>query len=362
MANIIAIDDNPSVLDTVVNILEAKGYSVRGVLDGRCGVQTVREHLPDLVICDIKMPGLTGYDVLRELRLDPSTAPIPIIFLTAQGDRDDMRMGMELGADDYITKPFSARELLAAVNIQLEKQKTIASRYESTLHMLRKNIAYALPHELRTPLSGILGFAGMLEIDADRLMPDDIRHIAQRIVKAGQRLHRVLENYLVYAQIEIMATDEEQLLALRNHITTSVGQLICDLASTKAAEAKRFSDLQVNADDVALQISEDDLRKILNELIDNAFKFSSSGTPIQVSGVKDDNYYTITIRDQGRGMTQEQLGQIGPYMQFERMMHEQQGLGLGLTIAKRLSELHGAEMTISSQPNCGVEIRIAFAI
>jgi two-component system sensor histidine kinase/response regulator len=362
MANIVAIDDNPSVLDTIVNILEAVGYSAKGVLNGGIGAQIVRDRLPDLVICDIKMPGFSGYDVLRELRLDPATASIPIIFLTGQADRERMRVGMEMGADDYITKPFTARELLAAVNTQLEKQKAIATRYESTIRLLRKNIAYALPHELRTPLGGILGYAGVLELDAETLTPDELRQIGDRIVKAGKRLHRVLENYLVYAQIEIMASDPAEVAALRNHITGKVDLLITDRARAKAGEVNRASDLDLNVDRVALQISEHDLRKILNELLDNAFKFSQPGTPVQIKGVKEDRRYTVTIRDFGRGMTDDQIKLIGAYMQFGRMMHEQQGLGLGLIIAKRLIELHGAEMRISGNPNHGVEITIVFPI
>jgi two-component system sensor histidine kinase/response regulator len=362
MTHIVAIDDNPSVLDTVVNILEAVGYQAKGVLNGSVGVQLVRSRLPDLVIVDIVMPGFTGYDVLRELRLDPATATIPVIFLTAQAERNDLRKGMELGADDYITKPFSARELLAAVNTQLEKQKNIADRYESTLRLLRKNIAYALPHELRTPLGGILGFAGVLALDADTLQPEEIRQIGDKIVKSGERLHHVLENYLVYAQIEIMATDPDQIAALRNHITSQVDQLISEIAQTNAVEVKRSNDLQVNVDGVALQISENDLRKVLDELIDNAFKFSKAGTPVQISGVKEDRRYVVAIRDYGRGMTREQINHIGAYMQFERMMHEQQGLGLGLIIAKRLIELHGSEMAIRSKPNHGTEITLTFPI
>ena len=362
MANIIAIDDNPSVLDTVVNILEAVGYSARGVLNGGNGVQIVRDRLPDLVICDINMPGLSGYDVLSELRLDPTTATIPVIFLTAQTERDDMRAGMELGADDYITKPFSARELLAAVNTQLEKQQIIATRYESTLRLLRKNIAYALPHELRTPLGSILGYAGILEMDAEELEPDEVRMMGERIIKAGTRLHRVFENYLVYAQLEIMAADPAEIAALRNHITGKVDQVVSDFAHAKADQAKRPDDMQVRLDKVALQISENDLKKILDELLDNAFKFSKPGTPIRVWSERTERNYTIIIRDYGRGMTQEQMSNIGAYMQFERVMHEQQGLGLGLIIAKRLTELHSAEMTLNSKPNHGVEVKIVFSI
>ena len=97
-------------------------------------------------------------------------------------------------------------------------------------------------------------------------------------------------------------------------------------------------------------------------MFDNAFKFSPTGTPVQISSQRQDRQYMLSIRDYGRGMTKEQIAQIGAYMQFERMMHEQQGLGLGLAIAKRLVELHGATFEISSKPNHGTEIKLTFPI
>jgi signal transduction histidine kinase len=362
MPNVIAIDDNPSVLDTVVNILEAAGYEAKGVLSGQVGVQLVRDRPPDLVLCDIDMPQVSGYEVLRELRLDPTTSTIPIIFLTALTEHDDMRRGMELGADDYLTKPFTAKELLNAVGAQLKKQQAVAAKLEDTLKLLRKNIAYALPHELRTPLAGIIGYAGVLEADADSLPSDEVRIIAGRIVKAGYRLHRVLENYLVYAQLEIMATDPAQLEALRNHIVPNAGEVIAAQAKQTAEDANRLTDLDLQVENVALQISEGDLKKIIDELVGNGFKFSTSGSAVRLKTTRAANLYALHILDRGHGMSPEQIQNIGAYMQFERMMREQQGLGLGLTIAKRLVELHNGKFDIRSEPNRGTLVRLVFPV
>ena len=362
MPNVIAIDDNPSVLDTVVNILEAAGYEAKGVLSGQVGVQLVRDRPPDLVLCDIDMPQVSGYEVLRELRLDPTTSTIPIIFLTALTEHDDMRKGMELGADDYLTKPFTAKELLNAVSAQLKKQQAVAAKLEDTLKLLRKNIAYALPHELRTPLAGIIGYAGVLEADADSLPSDEVRTIAGRIVKSGYRLHRVLENYLVYAQLEIMATDPAQLEALRNHIVPNAGEVIAAQAKQTAEDANRLTDLDLQVENIALQISEGDLKKIIDELVGNGFKFSSSGSAVRVKTTRAANLYALHILDRGHGMAPEQIQNIGAYMQFERMMREQQGLGLGLTIAKRLVELHNGKFDIRSEPNRGTLVRLVFPV
>jgi two-component system sensor histidine kinase/response regulator len=360
MTSVVAIDDNPSVLSAVKIILETAGFEADTAHNGSAGIELVRSKLPDVVICDINMPGVNGHDVLRVLRHDPATAAIPVLFLTALSERDNVRSGMELGADDYITKPLSAKDIVGAVEAQIKKRTTLAAKYETTLRLLRKNIAYALPHELRTPLAGILGYAGILEMDSERLTPDEICQIADHITKSGKRLQRVLENYLVYAQLEILGADPLELEALRNHIVGNTAEIVTQQAAQKAEE--RSADLDLHVDNIALRISEGDLRKIVEELVDNAFKFSKPGSPVSIRTHRETDRFTLSIQDHGRGMTAEQIQNVGAYMQFGRMMHEQQGLGLGLVIARRLAELHEAKMQIQSEPDRGTRVSLTFPI
>jgi two-component system sensor histidine kinase/response regulator len=362
MTSVVAIDDNPSVLSAVKIILETAGFEAAIAYNGGAGIELVRNKLPDVVICDINMPNVSGHDVLRALRHDPATAAIPVLFLTALSDRDDVRSGMELGADDYITKPFSAKDIVGAVEAQIRKRTTLAAKYETTLRLLRKNIAYALPHELRTPLAGILGYAGILGMDCERLSPDDLSQIADHITKSGKRLQRVLENYLVYAQLEILGADPLELEALRNHIVGNTAEIVTQQAAQKAEEVQRTADLDLHVDNIALRISEGDLRKIVEELVDNAFKFSKPGSTVSIGTHRETDRFTLSIQDHGRGMTAEQIQNVGAYMQFGRMMHEQQGLGLGLVIARRLAELHGAKLQIQSEPDHGTRVNLTFPI
>ncbi len=362
MVSVVVVDDNLSVLKAVEVILQTAGFEVQIAHDGNEGLELIKSHIPDVVICDIEMPKLNGHQVLRALRHDPATADIPMIFLTAYSERSDVRTGMELGADDYITKPFSAKDITGAVEAQIKKRTVLATKYETTLRLLRKNIAYALPHELRTPLAGILGFAGVLEMDYENLKPAELYQIATHIIKSGQRLQRVLENYLVYAQLEILDADPLELEALRNHIVGNTQEIVTTQAQQKAAEIARASDLTLNVQNIALQISEGDLRKIIEELTDNAFKFSKPGTPVNIVSNREPNRYTVHIQDHGRGMTSEQIQSVGAYMQFGRMLHEQQGLGLGLVIARRLAELHNAKFQIQSVPDRGTQVSLTFPI
>jgi DNA-binding response OmpR family regulator len=125
MARILVIEDEDRLRENIAQILEFGDYEVAMANNGITGVELAREYLPDLIVCDIMMKQLDGFGVLQELRADPATAMIPFIFVTAKADRDSMRQGMELGADDYVTKPFTTTELLNAVNARLRRHNEI---------------------------------------------------------------------------------------------------------------------------------------------------------------------------------------------------------------------------------------------
>jgi CheY-like chemotaxis protein len=131
MKKILVIEDEKPVLTNIIEILESGGFNAIGAENGEVGVQLATQEIPDLIICDVMMPVLDGYGVLTKLRSQPLTEIIPFIFLTAKADKGDLRQGMNLGADDYISKPFRRKELLEAVNTRLEKQAAVMQKYMS---------------------------------------------------------------------------------------------------------------------------------------------------------------------------------------------------------------------------------------
>jgi two-component system, sensor histidine kinase and response regulator len=219
---------------------------------------------------------------------------------------------------------------------------------------------YALPHEVRTPLAVGYGYAGLLHSDAKHLAAEDVQQMAEQIMTSFKRLNRLLENFLVYAQIEVLASDAEQLEQLRNHITGHVGQVVEARAGAVADKYLRRDDLLLDIHDFAARIAENDLSKIVDELVDNAFKFSQSGSPVRVRVSRDAQDFCIEVSDRGHGMSDEQIELVGAYMQFDRALFEQQGLGLGLNIAKRLAELHRGFLAIQSKVGVGTVIRVTF--
>ncbi len=348
MSKILVIEDEDYVRNNVLELLEAEHFEVIGAENGLLGVGAAQEQIPDLIICDVMMPQMSGHEVLENLRKDPKTELIPFIFLTAKADKTDIRQAMEQGADDYLTKPFTRAELLAAVQTRLEKQGVIIKHSQQKLDSLRSGIAYALPHEMLTPLTSILGFSQTIILQYNSLKRPKILEMVERIHDSGERLHRVIQNFLLYAELELAATSPEKIKILRANQTNSVKRVITTIANQKAKQFMREADLTLATKDSSVSISEINFHKMVEELIDNAFKHSPTGTPVHINSAVKDGQLVLSITNQGRGMTTEQIANLGAYVQFERRVHEQQGSGLGLVIAIRLAELHGGKLTIES--------------
>jgi two-component system, sensor histidine kinase and response regulator len=359
MALILVIDDDIDLREDITQILEIEGFEVIEAENGVLGVQQAKDRLPDMIICDIMMAELNGYGVLMQVRCEPSTAAIPFIFVTARRERNDTRYGMSLGADDYLPKPFTGNELLATINAQLEKRATVIRLSEQKLDTLRHNITLALPHELRTPLAIITGYSELLMSAVSSMGGDEIADMACHINQSAHRLNRLFENYLLYTQLEILKSQPIHLEGLRKSRCHNPSMILKSHIVTRAQQIQRTADLHVDIHDTqAVVIEEESLKKVVDELIDNAFKFSIPGTPVDVATFIEGEHYVFSISNQGPGMTPEQVVGIGAYMQFERNLYEQQGTGLGLAIAKQLVALYGGALSIQSVAGQSLMVRV----
>jgi K+-sensing histidine kinase KdpD len=272
-----------------------------------------------------------------------------------------MREGMQLGADDYLTKPFTAEELISSVNTRLSRSDSIQDEAERRMTQLRESIVLALPHELRTPLNAVLGFSEIMMTDTRTLDEEKVLDMAEHINKAAMRLYRLVENYVIYANLQTMYTDEEHVAAMRRGRTQYPAIVVAQQAEEKARQYNREADLQLSIPQVytPLAIEGDNFSRVVTELLDNALKFSKAGTPVSVEITVDDGMMRIDIRDEGVGMTPEAIRNIGAYMQFQRSVLEQQGIGLGLVIAKRIVEIHNGLFDIQSQFGHYTQVTVA---
>lgn len=359
MSRILVIDDQSSLREMIRLALEHQGFEVIEAASSSEGLTQARDLHPDLILCDVNMDKAdAGYFTLSKLREDAATAVIPFILMTGYADAAGMRHGMDLGADDYLPKPFKVDELYATVNARLRKAQTVRVEAEKKLSLLRSQISLMLPHEMRTPLNGIISNAELLAESAAAFDPAMISEMSREICVSGQRLERLIENFLIYAQLEIVASDPQGIGRLRAARMTQPAEVVRAAAQAEAEKAGRKRDLLLDLTDAPLPMAEDYFKKITQELVQNALKYSDAGMPVRVRLQVEGGEVKFSVRDEGRGFSSEQLNRIGAYIQFERKMQDDQGFGLGLAIAKKLVELHGGELVIDSTPGIGSTVTV----
>src|SRR2546423_7442085 len=271
MKRILVIDDEEWLREMVHLALSQRGYEVIEAGNGATGIEVAQKQLPDLILCDVNMEKVDGYVTLSSLRNEPATAAIPFILMTGLADSAGMRHGMELGADDYLPKPFTIDALYAAVEARLKKAHTLRQEAEKKLADLRDNISLMLPHELRTPLNGILAYGEILAADAATLPAHEIAEMGQVIYTSSKRLERLIENFLIYAQLELMGSDMQKVLALRKKQSRESAALIERHARAQADLADRSNDLVLSVSNVSMPMADEYVAKIIDELVQNAF-------------------------------------------------------------------------------------------
>ena len=268
---------------------------------------------------------------------------------------------MEFGADDYLSKPFTPGELLQAIKTQLEKKSTFHKYTQTQLNNLRNNISRAIPHEMNTALNGIMGFSELL-MQEESLSPVGLE-MSQIIYKSAKQLHHLVKNYLLYVELELSASEQEQPEARRVKKSTNCTQgLVVDIAVQIANKFHRGEDLSIEVQNATLKISTDRLIKILEEIIDNAFKFSAPKTAVKIVGTREDSLFNLVVINYGRGMKPEHINHLGAFMQFERDIYEQQGSGLGLALTKRIVELCDGQLNIESIQDNHTTVRLSLPI
>ncbi len=351
---ILIIEDEAEIRETLQDLLELNGHTVTVAADGEEGIKRAQE-LPELILCDIGMPGLNGHQVITAVRELPQCRDIPFIFLTARADRMDQRQGMALGADDYITKPFTEHEIIEAINARISRLRPLRERVE---HLLTKQRGVAVAnwsHELLTPLNAVLGGLEMIEEEVDRIKPGELRELLALIRLGAERQRDLSQKLILYFELERLKAT-----SAASHPAYCLAAEVVPTGAAPAAQAEnRAADLTVRCEPADIPLVADHLITAVAELVGNACRFSLPGQPVAVTGTRQDQHYLITIVDQGPGMTAEQIATIGAFVQFGRDKREQQGLGLGLAIARSVAELAGGRMKLSPGPGGrGLEVTL----
>jgi YesN/AraC family two-component response regulator len=346
MAKIVIIEDETIVRENLKELLELFEHEVFDGENGKIGLQLIKKHKPDIILCDINMPEMNGFEVLKELQKEPETFTIPFLFLTAFSDKQKFREGMELGADDYITKPYTKDDVLNAIEFRLKKSEKISENNQKKIEELRQNISLAIPHELRTPLNSILGFSQILKDDHKEFNDDELRSMFDNIYDSGKRLLRIINNYIYYNNL--VSTP-------KNHYDHSYFDFdIKDtIQSRKRMLQEKYPEIEIiDKSSSCYLISEPNLiEKMIYELLDNAIKFSDAKAPVEILGNENENYYILQIINSTNNQIDFTIDDIGAFTQFDRDQFEQQGAGLGLAIVKLISNIIDIKLELENNEN-----------
>ena len=352
---IIIIDDNEELRNVTKYVLEMEGYEVLTASNGEEGVKMVKKHKPDLILCDLLMPGIDGFEVKRQLSMDVSTMIIPFIFLSAVSEQQIIRKGMSFGADDYLVKPVVLDELLSTISTRLEKSIQFRQYFKDKTEGLKNSIVGLLSHELLTPLTSILGFSAILK-EEDSLSRFEIKKVASAIEESGNQLYQLVNKNIKYAK-NLVESDK----AKTNPNLVNSAEVIINSAVLIARKYRRNNDLVLQLNDCAVSIESYDFEFIISEIVDNAFKFSKENTQVQIKSsiVNDEN--VLQISDNGIGFPMDKLSDIGAFNQFDRNINEQQGVGFGLITSILIIQRYGGKINILNN-NPGTEVIITFPL
>jgi len=355
MKTILLVDDETQLRSMFALALTRHGYHVIQADSGESGLAMARQYLPDLILTDVNMPHGDGTGLLRNIRQDPELRARQVVLMTGRPDLVPPRRGMEEGADDFLLKPVSLDALISCVEARF-RRASISWRVEDEIvTRLKSSMPAQLPHELFTPLAGIIGLVDILRSDLTSMPVAEVTDIHNDIYKSAIRLHRTLRNYLLVLDREPSSSQ----ISSTPLTADQVGKCIRDgVEEDLRHNDDRAPDISIHVDDkCSLIVADEDLQRIVSELLDNACKYSRQGTPIQITVTTDGK---LTVTDKGRGMTPEEIVHIGAFQQFDRKKHEQQGLGLGLMLVQKLLEYHGARFQITSQPGEGTQAQVTF--
>ena len=362
---ILVVEDHESLLAGIQDVLEAEGYTVLTATDGMKALQAMEEMRPDLIVADIMMPRMDGYALYEAVRARPEWVPIPFIFLTAKAEKEDVLKGKDMGAEDYITKPFEHHELLVVVRARLGRARAIREVTEAEFDQLKQQIVTALSHEMRTPLTYVRGYTELALDDVSSLPSDALQEFLSGIKRGADRLTLLVEDFLLLIRLDTGQAEEEfRILACMHHNLDAILKRTVRQHEEQATAHGVTLETIVEPDLPPVRLCEPLFVDALGRLIENGIKFSrGEGKRVTVSARAVDDSVEVAVADEGVGVPPEEIPHLFErFRQIGRDKMEQQGVGLGLAIAWELIRLHGGEITVESELEVGSTLTIRLPV
>ncbi len=360
MPKILVIEDEDILRQEIVEFLTFEGYDALDVGDGIAGVEVALAEQPDLILCDITMPKLDGYGVLLELRTYPATMNIPFIFMTARVAPEDIRLGMNSGADDYITKPFRQRELMQAIQARLRKRTAQQLAYQKEIEQLRQTVTQVhetrmmtttqvamLTHDFRNLLAILASSNNLMRDYGERMDYQRRQEQYERTHGSLRQLSRMMDEILFVSKMEtgnLEYRPEHIDIARMLHglindfmiMHNETHQLIFEMCSVDIIIADPFL-----------------LQQTIVNIVSNAIKYSPGGGEVRLRFYAEDGSYVLEVEDNGIGIPEEDQQRLFDAFHRASNVGHVEGTGLGLAVVRHAVDLHGGSVDLVSKPDVG---------
>jgi len=359
--NILIVDDTLANLRLLTEMLREQGYRVRGAPNGEIALNAARSSLPDILLLDINMPGMNGYEVCREMKSDERTSDLPVIFLSALDEALDKVKAFQVGGVDYITKPFQLEEVLARIENQLKMQRLQEELREAREEAERANRAKSLflanmSHEIRTPMNAILGYAQILVDDEE--MTAKQRKGVETIRTSGEHLLALINDVLDLSKIE--AGREE--LHPSDFDLQKLVQALSIMFRMRCEQKGLGWRIEDDLSATPVHGDEKKLRQVLINLLGNAAKFTEEGEVVLKVSTCGEHRYRFEVADTGPGIPTDRQATIFEPFHQEKKGWEKGGTGLGLAIARRYVALMDGQLEIESAAGTGTSFSFSLTM
>ncbi len=342
--NIMLVDNKVDNLRLLSSMLATAGFETRPVMSGREALESVAHEAPDLILLDIKMPEMNGFEVCRRLKENPASRDIPVIFLTALTELEDKVRGFAVGGVDYVTKPFQVEEVLARVSSQLELRKARRDLEEAIrklreLERLRHELTHMIVHDMRTPLTVLLGRLSLMEMEAKGEMADDVRDASQ-----SARMLNEMANTL----LDVTRMEEGKMPLTRAPV--DLGTLADQVRrSLSRMESGRRIELSTSGD-VTASCDGGLIRRVMENLLSNGIKHTPSIGKLYIDVRRVADRVRVAVQDEGEGVPVEARERIfhkfgAAQLRKDRSYHS---VGLGLAFCKLAVEAHGSTIGVEA--------------
>lgn len=353
--SVLVVDDNQMNIDLLVNMLVRYDYEVHTAMRGNTAIEIAQREIPNIILLDITMPGMNGYETCRAIKKIEALAEIPIIFISALDDTNDIIEGFEAGAVDYITKPFKYREVIARLQTQLtlaEQKREIEmlrareqQSYES-MDKLRAQFIGSATHDLKNPLFVISGYADILEmtplIQEDEQVLGFVNSIQRGVTKMSDLVHDILD----LLQLETQVTLEKMPV----DFATFIKQIGNDM-DFRASEKNISLTIFPPSENATIYVDAKRIGRVLENLVSNAIKYTPEDGHVEIVGKVGFSSVIIEVIDDGLGIPKDALPTL--FQPFQRVTSEehmaQEGTGLGLSIVKTLVEQHNGTIEVDTK-------------